>query len=768
MSEVRSFFPAWRCYIFGVDVTEDMTDCKINYNDQRGPNTAEITLVNPFDRYIVTETDIRAIYDDVPEETVYPDELLLSSQAVSILQSGGGASAAFRSVDRQGFIDDARESIETQVRARVEAQVADEVKRRILLSKFPEFQPIGEPGSLVGNPSSLSDIEQLTGQAQRYPLQVGDSVFHTNDAVRIFWRDPEAQSLNAWYHMFAGFVTDYIDEVDENNQRLLRVRFEDASRIIRYARVATNPGVFDIEEVRTQTDLVARTFRNAGFANLTLPEFLFGLIFGSDLADLGRDEETQGTGNQNIRQTGRVDTRRVSVNGSSDAEVPADGIGSYNYSRSLTAILGRDEFEIDLSGSDDERRESRQKQIEESRRRLRENLNGGQVPNLGAYQAIVDHRVYFSDLRNMALESRADLRVRLNGQPVSAIDVFIEGFEREVRRRGDGSVVIEDVVDIIGSHPHLFPVDQRLVILIPGSLGPAVNRDLLLRDFSNVAVQTTFTTRLALIYDTVERIDFVFSCSPRGDLLCEMPLYDYAPDDFGPEDAPVSVADAVRDFQRPPFFTEGEERGPYPATFRVDKRDTMRWQRTFTDETVRTQMLVQWNLIQGFQSAGNSGSIGQPEAINLPALFPQFGARAETMDPRGLFGNREAASIYGNVLLNKMNAEARTANVSILPRVQAAFPNRPYEYAERLFIGTATSMTHSLVWGKSGNMELSMNVKFIRAWSGQTTDDDPPRLIYEPIGGFASSNLNYALRAAASRRVGGKSTKDPESGGVRD
>ena len=762
MGEVRSFFPAWRCYIFGVDVTNDLTDCTINYNDQRGPNTAEVTLVSPFDRYIVSDTDVRAIYDDV-EGSVYPqDRRQFNLQDTSVVTDPLVANAIDEGADRQIQRDRVQESIETQVRERVEARVRDDVKRRILLAKFPEFQPIREPPKLVEGrlAQNLQDIAQLTGQAQRYPLQVGDSVFHTNDAVRIFWRDPEQKNVDAWYHMFAGFVTDYIDEVDANNQRLVRVRAEDASRILRYSRVTTNPGVFDIDDIQEQTDLIVRTFRNAGFANLTLPEFLFLLIFGSDLAGIGRDE---------VGSTTRVDTRRVSVNGSSDAEVPSDGIGGYNYSRSLTAIFGKDNFDQTLSSEDSEAAASRQEQIERSEARLRDSLNGGQIPNLGAYQAIVDHQVYFSDLRNMALEDRAGLQIRVNGQPQNAIGPFIEDFEGTVRRRGDGSYVIEDVVNIIGENPHLFPVDQRLVILIPGSLGPAANRDLLIRDFTNVAVQTSFTTRLGLIYDTVERIDFVFHASPRGDLLCEMPLYDYTPDDFGPEDAPVDLAQAQGTFRRPPFFSEGEERGPYPETFRVAKRDTMRWQRTFSDEAVRTQMLAQWNLVQGFTSLGNSTSVAQQEVISLPGLFPQFGARIETMDPRGIFGDRESALIYANVLLNKTNAEARTANVEVLPRVQAAFPNRPYEYAERLFIGTATSMTHTLTWGLQGDMSTQMNVKYIRSWSGQTTEDG--QLIYEPIGGFASQGLNYALRQGNSVRTGNsntQSTKDPNTGGVSE
>jgi len=88
VSEIRAYFPAWRIFIFGVDVTEDVTRCIINYtgSKSRAPSVCEIELVNGgtngrsdinsartqylTDRYTMTKPDIATLYgteSDLPQ-----------------------------------------------------------------------------------------------------------------------------------------------------------------------------------------------------------------------------------------------------------------------------------------------------------------------------------------------------------------------------------------------------------------------------------------------------------------------------------------------------------------------------------------------------------------------------------------------------------------------------------------------------------------------------------------------------------------------------
>ena len=81
--QVRNAFPALRVFAFGEEITEDVSRVTINLSDDRAPSTAEILLANKFDRYITTDRDIHALYDDVDIATVQlPDVLSILTDAI--------------------------------------------------------------------------------------------------------------------------------------------------------------------------------------------------------------------------------------------------------------------------------------------------------------------------------------------------------------------------------------------------------------------------------------------------------------------------------------------------------------------------------------------------------------------------------------------------------------------------------------------------------------------------------------------------------------
>lgn len=830
MTQVQHFFPDWKIFVFGVDVTEDVVSCVVNHggSSTQAPSVAEFELVNggirggqvtsSEDRYIITEEDLKTLYRGVFEDfqkgltlpsekeiepTLAPGELtppdaddineadlpdietarqILGSDIIRLSPDGARREAYRRSFPANRLREITNEARSEAIKKRAAnlqkatfdrlnesaPQIRDEVKRRVLTRKVGIRQNLEFKTNLVdppNGPQSVGKLAEITGQAARYPLQVGDCIFHTNDPVRIFWRDPKNPSR--WYHMFCGFVSDFTDAVDVNNTQIVRIRCEDASRILRYARITTNPGILDINDAAVSVDEVTRTFTNDGFTGLTLSEFLFTLIFG---ADLGR---TSGkTGTNNLRRVRTYTNTRIGINGPDVITTGStDAIGSFNAAQSFVGVFGVDS------------EAAAQAEAASSNGRFR----SLPLPDLGTYQALVDHQVFASDLDNLSVKESPDALLE------------VERIKQRIITRIDGSAVIEDVVKAIGENPQLFPVDYgRLIMLAPASLGPETNRDWLLRDIIGVNAQTEWRSRLQMIYDVMNRIDFQFYVSPRGDLLCEMPLYDFEPRDFGtteidlgqflsnvdntlfrnndqfslPFDANLSFQNSLSsslDFRLSPSTLDSQvaaglsrspptlltdragtlyyvgaesRRGPYAPQYTIAKSHTISWDRTFSDEAVRTQMLGVHSLIPGFKDLPTSDAVAQIKPVNLYGLMPQFGVRSEKIDPMGLITDENAARLYAGIQLNKINAAARTAAVEILPRVQLCFPNRPLEFAERAFIGTIDTASHTLTWGMGGDMTTRIDVRSIRAWSGLSQNG---QLVYEPIGGFASSNLNYAI-----------------------
>lgn len=760
--QVRNAFPAFRIFVFGQEVTEDVLSVRVNYDDARAPNTAEFVLANKGqsddgrgveDRYIVTEYDIHALYDSVDVASVeLPD---LAARLTAIIENAELAAATSPLgfdlpatvqglADFQSTVNATAEDYRTQtestlseidrvIRERINRTIQDQVKRRVLGTKVRERVPVAQPDftktgtQKVGDPHGLT---ALRGEAFRYPFQVGDCIFHSNDPVRIFWRDPF--NPRVWYHMFAGFVSDWVDDVDENNQKTVTIRVEDVTRILRYARITTNPGIFDIDQVQQVEDAVIRTFYNEdGLTDLTLPEMLYTVVFGSEAA-----------GTTNLLKAGKGDRiqspalkyRRLNASGvSTEDEIGGSGAGAFSFDRSAIFIFGLDEGVPPAPDAPPVPSQILQKEIK---------LNGANA--LAVYQAIVDHQVHATDLETMALIAKS------TGQSYA---VSRAGLIKDAKT---GEPKIDEVIKTIGENPQWYPVDGgRLIMLVPASLGPNTNRDILLRDLvQGVATQTSFRTRLAMIFDILERIEFSFYASPRGDLLCEMPLYDFEPDDFGT--SPVTKTDVLNAFragatgtaQTPEefgiAFDVGDVRGPFAPHYHIAKRDTVRWQRSFTDEKVRTQFASPWYVVQGYKGIATSEAIGLGCAVStLRPLVPQFGVRFERGEPSAFIATKEGAQVFCELKLNQWNADARSASTDAIPQLRLG-PNRPLLFTERRYIGTTRSVQHALAWGAQGDMSMNLGTNYARGWDGQLKSGTQKPL-YAPLGGFASRSLNFAV-----------------------
>jgi hypothetical protein len=728
--------------VFGVDVTDDVSSCTMTYNDGRAPNTCEFVLTSPFDRYTITETDIGALYSNVDISAI---ELPAFQATVPVGPFSPEEISAQQGNAIKNKVDAIiLDEVNALIRDRVGRLIQDETKKRVLQIKVSErVENISSPdlnqlGMTLSSVSAAS-LASLRGDALTYQMKVGDCIFHSNDPVRIAWRDPF--SPNKWYWMFSGFVAGWTDRLDENNQSTVTIRCEDVSRILRYSRVSTNPGIFDIAALEQSGDAVLRTFFSDGFSNLSLSEFLFTLIFGSEAVGT---TAALGSGGSTLNAVGTSQKkpfimRRVSAGGTTQSEVRPDGAGIFNFNKSMTLLLGQEEVDDRDLGS-----------LKLLQRKLA-------INDLGVYQATIDHLITEDDLLEMALEDELDTA---------------KSFKDGLTRDAYGKILNEEIITTIGENPHIYPVDYgRLIILEPASLGPSKKRTLLTKDLIGVNTQTTWKTRLGMIYDVVQRIDFSFYASPRGDLICEMPLYDHRPEDFGTEFTTKKISSQDTTNVVPIFNTTSsvlglesvtfanlnkslqpgqanQQHGPFAEDFRVLKQDTINWDRTFVDERVRTLMVSGWSVLDGYVEAGGTNDVigALPGAAYARQLVPQFGIRQEQTDVRGFIDSPEAARVYAEVKLSQVNADAISAKVEIVPRPGLVWPNRPIVFGERSYIATTRQITHSLTWGAEGSMGMSLDVNYVRGWDGSVETVNGEKLpLYSRMGGFAASALNYAI-----------------------
>jgi len=677
--QVRHAFPAYKVYIFGADVTEDVLEISVKNHTGKSPNICTVTLANELDKYIMTTKDMFNFFGPDVYESMYQKYFKLIEKE--------GAEAADKAY-ATGQI------AETEVLSRLE-NIYPAIKRQVLLSKIDAKIPGIKQPDVAGKDNT--HIRQLTGNAFRYPFQAEDPIFHAEDPIRVFLRDPFNPAK--WYHGFTGFLSDFDDHVDENNQRILTITAEGPLKILRYARMATNPGIVDVSAVAEMEDAATdRSFWNEGFYDITLPEYMFALIFGND------PENKLG---------GKFSIKNKSADGHENAsQIRFGAAGHFNYARSAVVEYGPpsaapDSFDIGATPI-------------------------VKVGTLAEYQSIIDHELKELDLYDLLDEN-------IHGREE------IDNYLGNIPRRSDGSADPYSLMDYLGMRTDLYPPDSgALIMLIPNTFHPESNRNFLMKELINSpAMETTFRSRMSMIYDTIERIEFVFYESPKGDLICEFPLYDFDPDDFGFDEVPqnriVGDSDSASRSVEPRSY---QKCGPFANKYIVAKRDTYNFSKSVTDEKVKTQVTCMWNFIPGGQ-AGKSGGILKPATVTLRHLASLYGYRLEQADPKGHISSKEAAYAYAHITLNKLNADARSLGINAVPNL-GMWLNRPIYFLPRNCIGTLTSVTHSIKWGMSGSMDTRLNINYIRGWDGllNSKTNEP---IFTSIGGIPSRPLNYKL-----------------------
>lgn len=717
VEQYRMAYPKFKAYIFGVEVTQDVVSINASHHDGNAPNTCSITLLNELDKYIITTQDLVKINGLSNEIISVPwlDGTLRIGQSSMLdsVNTAGVDATTFSNLGPSEYL-----SINETKRRILEAK-RNVVASRLAVDDFTD--PTGAPLSS----RSPSFANYFGTEVKRYPLADGAPVFHAMDQVRVFMRDPYNPSR--WYHHFAGFISDMVDNSDENNVKTLTILVEDVTKLFRYSRVFLNPGIADAKSViQNENDLKVQSFYSNFLKGLTLPEVLFTLIFGPDKVNSKKLTEyiTAESARSNIG---------TSLRGIGHFDYMSSGIFTFGSSGEIETTAVR-------SASDDGG--------------LFDTKPQTHLKDLSTWDAIIDHEVHQSDLYSMLSES----------QKVSNGEALAAEMASTLPKSHNNLVDIEAVVDQIGRRPDLYPVDGgKLYMLLPEGFG-AGNSNIISNDIiQSYGMNSEWRSAGEIIMGCIERIQFCMYASPKGDLIIEPPLYDFDPDDFGmvairPDEFIGQINTKLidqgersvhEDLSHLATIEQAEQtipsnnRGPFGPAYVVRKAHTYNWESAIIDEKVHTMATSAANIFQNWDTLGNMSIIGQLAVIKLPELIPLYGVRALPVAAPGYVESPEGAYLYASISLNRQNADAHTFRVNMQPNIALRL-NRPIYIEGRNCIATTKQISQSITWGAAGDMSTTIDLYATRTWNGQISTDSPPQPIYTPIGGNVSAALNYA------------------------
>jgi D-alanyl-D-alanine carboxypeptidase len=754
--DVRFLYPAYKVYIFGVDVTDDVLSVTTSDHDGASPGTCQISLNNEFDKYIATQEDIIVVNNlnaTTPGGKFVPNLPWLqplSTQPSWDRDYSTTWAALGASVPQSK--DDLANSIEKNI--------LNERKREIMIRKIraeaefssEEADETEGPGRIIGK-QKYNDY--FGAAVKHYPFACGFPIFHQMDQIRVFMRDP--QDPSRWFHMFAGFLSDTDDTRDANNQRILTIAGEDVTKLLRYTRISINPGYLDADKQVQKEDLKQVSVYASIFRGLSLPEIFFTAIFGPERAGSKQFKK--------IAQEGQANTNRVSTF--------LRSIGHFAYDMSAIFEFGPT-LEIDAddtSSRDGQATNSGSAGDKDAADEEKTTLLSDKPPiyldSLAKYHAILDHEVKISDLWTMATQEDRSNDTLMKERLKSA----------NIKVGSDGSFNAEDIVMYIGMNPQTYLVDGgRLLVLIPRSLG-SDNRNIVVKDIVANAfpANSDFVSMGSVLYDTVERIQYSMHATPRGDIVVEPPLYDFNPDAFGLDPIklddlnahyPLSVvedgAGGGKDLGElfSTYYAEllgeggtsqtadgtvshgGMRVGPYAPLFTIFEGDTYDIGANSTDEKMYSICSTSRAIVHNYESLGFASDLGQPQVRRLKGLIPLIGVRAAPVTSRGFIATDEAAKYYADITLAKLNADARTITISAAPNLHA-WVNRPMFIQAKFCIATARRVAHTISWNSA--MSTTVDFSTVRTWEGSVQQDDNTVPVFTSIGGHASEPLNYAV-----------------------
>lgn len=781
----ESAVAGFRVFIAGKEVTNDVLSLKIQLHDGNQTSMAQVVLSNEFDKYVITPDEMAALAGIEDLTGIFIDELENEARRRVSERSAPQppfSEESFRRIENETENEQfSAEELRDLVQNELPGLVAKETigtfdrifpgdiykdKREMMNQKFFQgfllkggggnifLKDLKEQKENTSSPPS-GPFPRLDGWVPRYQIYSGSTIFHTSDVIRIFLQDPYDPYV--WYYGFSGYLTDDSDIVDVNNNKHISFTCEDVTRSFKYSRFTVNPQIANPEALLVSTDTVIYAGLKEPFKRLSIPESFFVQVFGGEPLGISNNElaiETRSGENLEGVDQGFI-----------------KGVGNFDLKNSKVFILGDEPTDVP--------RILEPQGLAKAERKFYQNIKDKIVRNfdLRTYQSYLDHRVRYEDL---AVERQND-----SEEVKSVKRTFAKSVQDVLEQQNSSGVLnlpiqespIWSTMSMIGGFPDVYPIDGRLIMILPGSLNPTTNTEVLTNELAGFSVnQTNFISKFSTLKMYAERLDFSLYASPRGDLLFEMPFYDFHPDDFGVDTTlPPGANRNIYTEQR--GETNAQMRWPVykgPASSKVingpgskaqaqqpegpsyshaytlwKNHQIGEYSRSFSDAAIRTILTSAYFVIPNNPNIGDSSKVlGENIDATAESLIASFGARYEHINPHGYLGSAESAKLFAEIQLNKINAAATNISIGIDAKFDL-WINRPIRIAHKEILGTLRSVTHSINIGGKDLSTSSMQLNNARFWTGgidenQTSIGGEKRRVYEPIGTNASKPIDYS------------------------
>jgi hypothetical protein len=782
--KVRNFFPAYRVFIAGVEVTRLCSSVRNSWSDHN-PAQVVVELVNPnqlmtltaYDMLLIAAYKQQAVSQALAELSAEFNSRLLRLGSENVFQRALGELQDQFPIDPQDvlnyYADIARQDlIFPQVgNLPPPLDIFADLKNTILAKKLELVYQQGTIGI---------DGQPLPNEAFfKYPMVQGQWIWHTEDPVVVAVRDVADPSR--WYWFGRGTITDISEDEDENMQSKLNITVEGVLKPFRNSRVANFTGaILSPREFKTAAGDVTTIspedysqIQNASYTNflqnLTIQQIVEIMVFGSQsvLDDLGQAVRAVQQGDEPeallqerfgipVNSEGAISDQAISAFQQQLRNLNISGLGGF---KRFSRVSGVDVRILGGGNADN----------------ASDVVLGTQTPSLSEWHKLLDNEITTADFYNMYIPDAVQTGVTSNtsGRPVPPLQWLAQGTVRgnqlNLNTQVDQGTLLEQVITAIGTHPENYPIRQRVLMLLPANLGARLGRKVLDLEIANSAGSVAeFYDRLSLLQQILSRMEFSFYDTPRGDVVIEMPLYDFEPRHFANTnelsdqytEGPTGTGNVTQ------TFTNVEEQltadaafqeltaiekanlesvvpttTAYDRTFRIFPFEQIRINITRSDQDAKTVWVATPRWTEAIARDGSQAS-RQRVAVALPNLIPLYGIRVEQGDPPGNIRTDEAARLYCYLQLMKCNADIVSLRVPCLPN-WGAWLNRPVQVDSRNIIGSTKSITHSIVWQSDCSTEYGFwHCKF---WDGRFVPTATgPRKLYSTFGGVNSQPFNYS------------------------
>lgn len=569
--------------------------------------------------------------------------------------------------------------------------------------KVKSWGPRKNNSDVVGKLISVSeaDDQSFPATTDRFPFIVGSTVFHKNDQIRIFVKNPFSRFYNQWYVAFSGYLNSHVLTRDYvTGESIVRIQAQDVRSLMQKMRVQVNP--------------------SAQVSNENV------LFVGSEDPKVGIDSSNPNAGYFN------------------------DMISS---STTITHVLGGQNFEQTVSflmlGKG--RASGESAQVDANANRPAEMLNAVCKFSAGV---TMEYDVT-SQNRKRTLEAFTNVVIFGSDTDASAAATNQNDSYFQNRAPESTRFLTWEEMYLIGKNSHPWgdsAVDSGKVhILLPAREHPASNLISASLTAASITDKVSWASRLELLYEVCNNIDYQVYVSGWGDMIFEFPMYDFSPDDFGDSYERLYTIDhhSISD-------TVDDEGGEEVSGLIISSNQLGPETRTGLE-----------NAPAGTPATNNE----LYTTIFSNVLASRIGVNMKTITKLGII-DQEVLAQFGFLEFNKIIAEYSKYSLSLAFRPYLSV-NRPIHAIRRDRIGLLDS--YSNMWTIRGDCTSDLNLRYVRRRehlrkADGTLDLDKP--VYRSIVGGEATPISYnkiytdkslrdtGLSQAPSNTVKGEGTQE--------